>query len=109
MTVRWQRLWALAALAALAWSASATAAEWESYATFKFERRSVELPDGRTVATFVNNGAYQNVWPDRITAGTLACTGMVESSAEGVELDVYCEHVDADGDRQVARPSAFQI
>ena len=77
----------------------AAAAEWESYASFTYQRDSIALPDGRTITTFTNAGAYQNVWPDRTTAGTLTCSGKTERATDGVEVDIYCEHVDADGDR----------
>lgn len=98
------RIVALSALTLCAASLGpAVAAEWDSYASFKFESRSVALPDGRTVMTFTNNGAYQNIWPDRITTGTLACTGMMERSPAGVDLDGYCEHVDQDGDKYFQR------
>ncbi len=83
--------------------AAPSAAEWDSYASFKFQSRSVALPDGRTVMTFTNNGAYQNIWPDRVTSGTLACTGMMERGTDGVDLDAYCEHVDKDGDTYFQR------
>ena len=99
---RWA--WTLGALAlCVVPVGTAVAAEWDSYATFTFQNRAVDLPDGRTIMTFTNNGAYQNIWSDRTTVGTLACTGMVERGSDGVELDGYCEHVDPDGDKYYQR------
>ncbi len=100
MVLRWLPAWAAGLLAMAAVPLTpAAAAEWDSHAAFKFQSRSVALPDGRNVTTFTNNGAYQNVWADRTTAGTLACTGMIERASDGVSLEAYCEHVDGDGDR----------